>query len=133
MIKALNHVGIAVKDLDESMALYERLLGVKPQSIEEVPHLKIKAALFEVGGVHVELLQSTAPDTDISRYIESHGQGIHHLCFEVDDIDAELAAMPGKGIEVLDEKGKTGFLGQIGFLNPKSTNDVLIELVEPKK
>ena len=132
MIRALNHVGIAVNNLDESIALYERMLGVKPLSIDEVPHLKMKVALFEVGGVHFELLQPTAPDGDVGRFIESHGQGVHHLCFEVDDIDADLAAMAGKGIELIDKKGKEGLLGRIGFLHPRSTNDLLIELVEPR-
>ena len=132
MIKALNHVGIAVSNLDESISLYERMLGTKPLSVEEVPHLKMKVALFEVGDVHFELLQPTAPDGDVGRYIGSHGQGVHHLCFEVDDIDAELVAMPGKGIEVIDQKSRTGILGQIGFLNPKSNNDLLIELVKCK-
>jgi methylmalonyl-CoA/ethylmalonyl-CoA epimerase len=132
MIKALNHLGIAVKNLDDSLALYESMLGVKPLSIEEVPHLKMRAALFEVSGVHLELLQPTAPDGDIGRFIESRGQGLHHICFEVDDIDADLTAMAEKGIELIDKKGREGLLGKIGFLNPKSTNDVLIELVETR-
>ncbi len=132
MIRALNHVGIAVNNLDESIALYERMLGVKPLSTDEVPHLKMKVALFEVGGVHFELIQPTAPEGDVGRFIESHGQGVHHLCFEVDDIDADLAAMAEKGIELIDKKGKEGLLGRIGFLHPKSTSDLLIELVEPR-
>jgi methylmalonyl-CoA/ethylmalonyl-CoA epimerase len=132
MIKALNHVGIAVNNLDESVAVYERMLGIPATSVKEVPELKMKVALFEVGDVHFELLQPTAPDGDVGRFIKSHGQGVHHLCFEVDDIDADLTAMAEKGIKLIDRKGREGLLGRIGFLHPKSTNDLLIELVEPR-
>ena len=131
MIKALNHVGIAINNLDEGMALYEAMLGIKPLSVEEVPHLKIKAAIFKVGEVEFELLQPTAPDGEMGRFIERHGQGVHHICFEVDDVDAELKAMAGKGIELIDKQGREGIAGKIGFLHPKSTQGVLIEFVEP--
>ena len=132
MIRALNHVGIAVNDLDESVAIYERMLGIKATSVKEVPELKMKVALFEVGHVHFELLQPMAPDSDVGRFSERSGQGVHHLCFEVDDIDADLAAMAEKGIKLIDKEGREGLLGRIGFLHPKSTNDLLIELVEPR-
>jgi methylmalonyl-CoA epimerase len=132
MIKRLHHMGIAVKNLDDSMTLYEGMLGVKPLSVEEVPHLKMKVAIFKVGEVEFELLQPTAPDSEVGRFIESHGQGVHHLCFEVDDVDAELTAMAGKGIRLIDKQGREGIAGKIGFLNPKSTQGVLIELVEPR-
>ena len=103
MIKALNHVGIAVSNLDESIALYERMLGVKALSIEDVPALNVKVALFKVGEVEFELIQPTTPDGAVARFIESRGQGVHHICFEVDNIDEVIAELRAKGVTVSDK------------------------------
>jgi methylmalonyl-CoA/ethylmalonyl-CoA epimerase len=131
MIKRLHHVGIAVSRLDDSVALYERILGMKPLSVEDVPDNKLRAALFKVGEeVEIELIQPTDPDSSIAKYLEKRGQGIHHICFEVDDVDEELKAMAEKGIELVDKQGRSGLTGKVGFLHPKSTQGVLIELVQ---
>ena len=133
MLKRLHHVAIAVNNLDESVALYERILGIKPFSIEDIPGQNLRAAVFKVGEeVEIELIQPTEPDSGVARFLESRGQGLHHICFEVDEVDEELKAMAEKGIELIDRQGRTGISGKIGFLHPKSTHGVLIELVQPE-
>ena len=99
MAKKLDHVGIVVSNLEESIPLYENILGVKPVSVREVPTQNVRAAFFEVGnGVVVELIEPTVPDSGVARFLEKHGQGVHHICFEVDDVDEQLQAMAEKGI-----------------------------------
>ena len=133
MIRRLHHVGIAVNNLDESVALYERILGLKPSLIEEVPCQEVREAIFRVGeGVEIDLLEPTGPDSAVTKSLASRGQGLHHICFEVDDIDEELKAMAGKGVELIDRQGREGVAGKIGFLHPKSINGVLVELVQCK-
>jgi len=131
MIKGLDHVAIVVNDLDESVPLYERILGVNPVSIRDVPDQSVRAAFFEVGnGVDVELIQPTEPDSDIARFLKKRGQGVHHICFKVDDVDKELNAMAGKGVELIDRQGKNEITGRVGFLHPRATGGVLIELAQ---
>ncbi len=131
MIKRLHHVAIAVNNLDESVALYERILGVKPLSIEDVPSQKVRVAFFKVGEeAEIELMEPTEPGSVVARFLESRGQGIHHICFEVDAIDEELKVLAGKGIELIDKQGRVGLVGKVGFLHPKSTHGVLIELIQ---
>ncbi|MFC1971558.1 methylmalonyl-CoA epimerase [Chloroflexota bacterium] len=130
MIKRLHHVAIAVSNLDESVALYERILGVKPSAIEEVPSQKVRAALFQVGEAEIELIQPTEPDSGVAKFIESRGQGIHHVCLEVDEVNEELKDMAAKGITLIDKEGRVGLVGKVGFLHPKSTQGVLIELAQ---
>lgn len=133
MIKRVHHVGIAVKNLDESLALFERVLRLKPVSVEEAPCQLVKEAIFSVGeGIEIDLLEPTAPDSTVARFLESRGEGLHHICFEVDDVDEELKAMEGKGVELLDQQGREGVSGKIGFLHPKSVNGVLIELLQSR-
>ena len=133
MLKRLHHVAIAVNNLDESVALYERILGIKFFSIEDIPGQNLRAAVFKVGEeVEIELIQPTGPDSGVARFLESRGQGLHHICFEVDEVDEELKAMAEKGIELIDRQGRAGISGKIGFLHPKSTHGVLIELVQPE-
>ena len=131
MIKRLHHVGIAVNNLDESISLYEQILGVKPHSIEDIPTQRVKAAFFKVGEeTEVELIQPTVSDSGVARFLKNRGQGIHHICFEVDDVDGELKAMTEKGMELIDRQGRTEPAGKVGFLHPKSTRGVLIELIQ---
>lgn len=133
MLKRLHHVSIAVNNLDESVSLYERILGIKTSSIEEVPSQKLRAAVFKVGdGVEIELIQPTGPDSAVARFLKSRGEGLHHICFEVEKVDEELKEMLKKGIELIDREGRAGISGKIGFLHPKSTHGVLIELVQPE-
>jgi methylmalonyl-CoA/ethylmalonyl-CoA epimerase len=131
MVKKLDHVGIVVNSLDESLPVYENILGVKPVSIRAVPTQGVRAAFFEVGnGVAVELIEPLGPDTAVARFLERHGPGVHHICFEVDDVDSELGDMAAKGINPVEPKGRLDMTGKIGFLHPKSTRGVLIELAQ---
>jgi methylmalonyl-CoA epimerase len=131
MIKRLHHVGIAVSSLKESVALFERILGLKPVAIKDTPCQRVSEAIFEFGGgVEIDLLEPAGPDSAVARFLEKRGEGLHHICFEVDDIDKELAAMAEKGVALIDRQGRKGVAGKIGFLHPKSTHGVLIELVQ---
>jgi methylmalonyl-CoA/ethylmalonyl-CoA epimerase len=133
MIKKVHHIGIAVKDLKESVALFERVLGLKPAAIEDAPCQKVSEAIFSVGeGIEIDLLEPTGPDSTVARFLESRGEGLHHICFEVDDVDEELKAMEGRGVELIDRQGREGVAGKIGFLHPKSVNGVLVELLQPR-
>jgi len=130
MIKRVNHVAIAVKNLDEALKTFENLLGHKAAQVKEVPDQKIRAAMIHVGDVEIELIQPTDPGTGVAKFLEGKGEGVHHICFEVDDVDKELQAMAAKGVETIDKKGRPGLAGKIGFLHPKSAKGVLIELAQ---
>lgn len=130
----IEHIGIAVKNLEESIKYYENVLGLKCYSIEEVADQKVKTAFFKVGQTKIELLESTSPDGPIGKYIEKKGEGIHHLAFHVNNIQEALDEAKNKGIRLIDEKPRGGAEGlDIGFLHPKSTNGVLTEFCEDKK
>jgi len=130
MIKKVDHVAIAVKDLDEAIKTYENLLGIKPSHIEEVPDQGIKAALLVIGDMEIELIQPIKSDTGVAKFLESKGEGIHHICFEVDDVDKDLESLAGRGVQLIDKQGRKGLAGKIGFVHPKSTKGVLIELAQ---
>ena len=129
----IEHIGIAVKNLDESIKYYEDVLGLKCYSIEEVTDQKVKTAFFKVGQTKIELLESTQEDGPIGKFIEKKGEGIHHLAFHVNNIEDALDEANSKGIRLIDEKPRKGAEGlNIAFLHPKSTNGVLTELCEDK-
>jgi len=130
MIKKVNHVAIAVRNLDEGLKAFENLLGHKAAQVKEVPDQKIRAAMIHVGDVEIELIQPTDPGTGVAKFLDSKGEGVHHICFEVDDVDKELQSMAAKGVELIDKKGRPGLAGKIGFLHPKSAKGVLIELAQ---
>jgi methylmalonyl-CoA/ethylmalonyl-CoA epimerase len=131
-ILKIDHVGIAVKNLAESSKLYE-ILGIKSTGTEEVAEQKVKVAFFPVGDSEVELLESTAPDGPIARYIEKNGEGMQHLALRVDDLEAALVELKAKGIRLIDEKPRYGAGGaRIAFVHPKSTGGILLELSERK-
>lgn len=130
MIKKVDHVAIAVNSLEEGLKTYENLLGIKPSHIEEVPDQGIKAAMLMIGNVEIELIEPTNPEGGVAKFLEKKGEGIHHVCFEVDDVDKELDSLAAKGVTLIDKQGRKGLAGKIGFLHPKSTNGVLIELAQ---
>jgi methylmalonyl-CoA epimerase len=133
MIKRVHHIGIAVNNLQESAALFEKLLGVKAH-IEEASSQKVTEAVFKIGDdVEISLLEPMSPDSAVAKFLEKRGEGLHHIALEVDDINAELKAMEKKGIQLIDKQGREGVAGRIGFLHPKSASGVLIELVEPRE
>ena len=129
-ILKVDHIGIAVKSLSESSKLYE-LLGIKSTGTEEVAGQKVKVAFFPVGDSEVELLESTAPDGPIARYIEKNGEGIQHIALRVDDLEKALAELKAKGVRLIDEKPRRGAGGaKIAFIHPKATGGILLELTE---
>jgi methylmalonyl-CoA/ethylmalonyl-CoA epimerase len=133
MIKRVHHIGIAVNNLKESVALFEKVLGVKAH-IEGAPCQKVTEARFKIGeGVEINLLEPMGPDSTVAKFLEKRGEGLHHIALETDDVNAELKKMEKKGIQLIDKEGREGVAGQIGFLHPKSVNGVLVELVEPRK
>jgi methylmalonyl-CoA/ethylmalonyl-CoA epimerase len=135
----LDHVGIAVESLDEALKLYSGLLGIELAGTELVEEQKVRTAFLplggssDAGGTELELLESTDPEGPIGKFIASRGQGLQHLAFKVEDLDAALVELKSAGIRLIDEKPRYGAGGaRIAFLHPKSTNGVLVELCERK-
>jgi methylmalonyl-CoA/ethylmalonyl-CoA epimerase len=127
-ILKIDHIGIAVKNLEESARLYE-MLGIQSTGSEVVAEQKVKVSFFPVGDSEIELLQSTSPDGPIARYIEKNGEGIQHLALRVDNIEAALAELKANGVRLIDEKPRYGAGGaKIAFVHPKSTGGILLEL-----
>ncbi|NTW35837.1 MAG: methylmalonyl-CoA epimerase [Syntrophobacteraceae bacterium] len=127
----VDHIGIAVKSIDETRKLYHDLLGLPHAGNETVQEQKVTTAFFPVGDTEVELLESTAPDGPIAKYLEKRGEGVQHIAFRVENIEEALAELKEKGIQLIDEKPRKGAGGaQIAFLHPKSTYGVLVELCQ---
>ena len=132
-ISHIEHIGIAVKSLDEAIPFWEKQLGMKCYSIEEVPEQKVRTAFFKIGQSKIELLESTAPDGPIGKFIEKKGEGIQHVAFRVENLEAALATLKEQGIRMIDEKPRYGAGGaSIAFVHPKATGSVLVELSERK-
>lgn len=131
MIKKVHHVAIAVKNLDEALQLYDNLFGAKPSKIETLPQQGVKAALLPMAeGGEIELLEPIDPESGVAKFLESRGEGIHHICLEVENVDQELRTLADKGVQLIDKEGRPGLVGRVGFLHPKSTKGVLIELAQ---
>lgn len=130
MIKNFNHVAIAVNNLDETLSVFESLFGLKPSKIEDVPDQGVRAALIPIGSGEIELLEPIDPNGGVAKFIERRGEGIHHICLEVDDTDAELKSLAEKGAELIDKVGRKGLAGRVGFIHPRTTKGVLIELAQ---
>ncbi|AGL01403.1 methylmalonyl-CoA epimerase [Desulfoscipio gibsoniae] len=131
MIKKVDHIGIAVKNLDAAKEFYEKILGLKVVEEEVVEDQKVKVAFIPTGDSEVELLESTTPDGPIARYIEKNGEGIQHIAFRVDNLEEKLAQLKAAGVRLIDEKPRRGAGGaQIAFLHPKATCGTLVELCE---
>lgn len=132
-ISHIEHIGIAVKNLQDAIPFYEEILGLKCYNIEEVKDQKVKTAFFMVGQTKIELLESTDPEGPIGKFIEKKGEGIHHIAFAVTDIEKQLKKMEEKGVTLIDKVPRKGAEGlDIAFLHPKSTIGVLTELCENK-
>lgn len=133
-MQKIEHIGIAVKELAHSVPLFEKLLNSPCYKTELVENEKVNTAFFHTGGTKVELLESTDPDGVIARFIAKKGEGIHHIAFEVTDIEAEMKRLTDEGFVLLNEKPKPGADNKlVCFLHPKNTNSVLIELCMEKK
>lgn len=127
----IEHIGIAVKNLDEAIKYYESILGLKCYAIEEVKDQKVKTAFFMIGETKIELLESTEPDGPIGKFIEKKGEGIHHIAFAASNLKDALSEAETKGIQLIDKEQRKGAEGlNIAFLHPKSTYGVLTELCE---
>jgi len=130
MIKKINHIGIAVNSIEETVKLYTDVLGLKLKDVEVVADQKVKTAIIPVGESKIELLESTDPEGVIAKYIERRGEGLHHLALEVSNLQDALDTLNKQGVALIDEKPRNGVEGtRIAFLHPKGTK-VLIELVE---
>lgn len=129
----VDHIGIAVKNLEETLKFYTEILGLECQGTEVVEEQKVKVAFLPVGDTEVELLESTTDDGPIAKFIEKNGEGVQHIAFKVDDIEAAIEEMKAKGMQMIDEKPRYGAGGaKIAFMHPKSTHRVLVELSERK-
>ena len=127
----IEHIGIAVKSLDEAIPFYEKVFGLECYAVEEVAEQKVKTAFFKVGQTKIELLESTDPQGLVGKFIEKKGEGVHHIAFAVKDLAAKLTAAQEAGVQVIDKTPRKGAEGlHIGFLHPKSTFGVLTELCE---
>lgn len=130
MIGPAHHVGIAVKRLEDGVALY-RALGFEPASVEDIPSEGVRAAFLRAGGVQLELLESLRPDGVIARFIERRGEGLHHLAFATDDIRAAMGLLQTGGLELVDKEPRRGAHGrQVAFAHPRTAHGVLIEVVQ---
>ena len=131
MIKKIHHIAVVVKNLDEALELYDNLFGTKPSKIETIQQQGVKVALLPMAeGGEIELLEPIDPQGGVAKFLESRGEGIHHICFEVENVDQELCVLADKGAQLLDKQGRPGLAGKVGFIHPKSTKGVLIELVQ---
>lgn len=129
----IEHLGIAVKSLDESIPFWEKLLGTPCYNIEEVADQRVRTAFFKIGQTKIELLEPTSEESTIAKFIEKKGEGVHHLAFAVDGLEGALAKTEADGIQLIDKAPRAGAEGMnIAFLHPKSTHGVLIELCEDK-
>ena len=130
----IEHIGIAVKDLEASNALFEKLLGVPHYNTEEVASEGVKTSFFKSGPNKIELLEATKPDSPIAKYLEKKGEGIHHVAFAVEDIVSEIERLKGEGFVVLNKTPKKGADNKlVAFLHPKGTNGMLVELCQEIK
>jgi methylmalonyl-CoA/ethylmalonyl-CoA epimerase len=130
----VEHIGFAVKNLDEAISYYENVLGLKCYAVEEVKDQKVKTAFFKIGQTKIELLESTDPEGPVGKFIEKRGEGVHHIAFSVKNLPEKLKEVEQKGIQLIDKVPKKGAEGfEIAFLHPKSTFGVLTEFCEHKK
>jgi methylmalonyl-CoA/ethylmalonyl-CoA epimerase len=131
VIKKVDHIAIAVNNLNEVVELYGKIFGLKPEHIKDVPDQGVKAALIPVGnGTEIEFLEPINPQGGVAKFLEKKGEGIHHIALEVDDVEQEIKSLVAKGVEMIDKQPRMGLAGKIAFIHPKSTRGILIELCQ---
>lgn len=133
MPKRIDHIAIIVRNLEQALVFYRDTLGITPGEIKEVPSEQVRIAFLPMGGPggsEIELIEPTTPDSSLTKFLEKRGEGLHHVCLEVDNIDAALAEIQEKGAPVLDKQPRVAAEGRAIFLHPKGTNGVLLELLE---
>jgi methylmalonyl-CoA/ethylmalonyl-CoA epimerase len=132
MFGRIDHVGVAVSDLDAAVTLYEDTFGMPVAHRETVDSQGVEAVLLDVGDGHVELLRPLGPETAVGRFLEKRGEGLHHVAYAVDDIDSTLEQLRSAGVELIDSEARVGIRGsRVAFLHPTATGRVLTEIVEP--
>jgi methylmalonyl-CoA/ethylmalonyl-CoA epimerase len=130
----IDHIGVAVEDLDAAIELYRESFDMAEQHRETVEEFGVEAVLLEIGDGHVELLKPLSPDTGVGKFLERNGPGLHHVAYQTDDIDSALESVRAAGLQLIDEQPRIGIRGsRVAFLHPKATGGVLTELVEPKE
>ncbi len=132
MIK-IDHIGIVVRDIQQALGFYESALGLALDQVKEVPDQKVKVAFLPAGESNIELVQPLTDDTGTAKFLEKRGEGIHHICLEVEDIEAALAQLQAHGAPLIDETPRPGAHGRVAFIHPKGAHGVLIELVEHER
>lgn len=133
MLSTIDHVGVAVEDIDSALAVYRDALGMPLVHRETVAEQGVDAALLDVGDGHVELLQPLGPDTAVGKFLARHGPGLHHVAYRVPDIEQTLNALAAAGMRLIDERPRTGIRGsRVAFVHPASTGGVLTEIVQPR-
>ena len=131
MVKKVDHIGIAVKNLEETLKFYQEVMGMDLAGTEIVEEQHVRVAFLPIGDTEIELLESTDPEGPIARYIDKKGEGVQHIAYKVEDIEVAIAEMKAKGVRMIDEKPRYGAGGaKIAFCHPKSTNGVLVELTQ---
>ena len=134
MLKKIHHIAVAVDNLDEAAKFYQNVLGLDLAGVEVVSAQKTKVGFFKIGASNIELVQPAEPDSPLDKFLKTKGQGMHHLCFEVDDIEAEIKNLLENGATMIDQKPRPGaHNSRVAFVHPKSSSGVLIELVELSK
>lgn len=131
MLKKIHHVGIVVNSADEALKFYRDALGLDVTADRVIEDQGVRGVLLQIGNSEIELLEPTRDDTGVAKFLASRGEGMHHICFESDDVEAELEAAKAKGIEVIDQKPRLGLAGMICFLHPKANHGVLVEFATP--
>ena len=126
----VNHIALVVNDMDETLEFYRRTFGVGSAETEEVPDQGVRAAVVRIGGTLLELIEPTDPSSGVAKYIERRGEGMHHICFEVDNLEDTLSRLDDADVQLVDKTPRKGLVGNIAFLHPRSTRGVLIELVD---
>jgi methylmalonyl-CoA epimerase len=129
-IKRIDHIAVVVENLDEALAVYRDALGMTVTGVREMPDQDVKLAFLPAGDSEIELLEPLHADSGIGKYLARRGEGMHHVCLEVDDIDATLADLKARGAQLIDETPKRGAYGRIAFIHPKGAHGVLVELVQ---
>ncbi len=130
MIKKIDHLAIVVHNIEEALQIYEGALGLELTDVEEVPEQAVRIAFLPVGDSEIELVEPLTADSGTAKFLDKRGEGLHHICLEVDDIEAALRDLAAKGIRLIDKQPRQGAHGRVAFLHPKSTHGVLIELIE---
>jgi len=133
MIKRVSHIAVVVEEIEQALGVFRDALGLQPSHTETIAEQDVRVAFLRVGESQIELVEPIGTESGVARFLATRGEGTHHICLEVDDIDAALADLKGKGVRLIDRAPVAGARGRVAFVHPKSTHGVLIELWEPDR